>query len=107
MSFDIVRGDLGPSLAITLTVSGAAQDVSTADSVELHWVKPDGTVMLDDLTEVDATEGQFEMVWEAGDTDQIGAHLGQVIVTSGSVVETYPSDGSMIIWFVNPQVGDC
>ncbi len=106
MSYNIVKGDLGIPLPLTITSSGTAVDTTTADSVQLHWRQPDGTVNVDDLTAISAVAGQYKMDWEDGDTDQIGPHVGQIVVTTGAVIETYPSDGSNIIWFVNPSVAD-
>lgn len=106
MSYQIVRGDLGPNMPITLTANGAPVDVSTATTVELHWLKPDGTAMVDTLLPIDASLGKFEMVWSAGDTDVAGYCFGLVVVTTAAIPETYPSDGSRIIWFVNRQITD-
>lgn len=106
MSYEIVRGDLGPDMPIAITENGVAVNCSGASSVELHWVKPDGTEVTDTLTAVDATAGSYKMVWASGDTDQTGACLGQVVVTTAGIPKTYPSDGTLMIWWVNPQVGD-
>lgn len=107
MSFDIVKGDLGPFMPVTITVDGVAIDTSTADTVELKWAKPDGTLVTSTLTPVNPAVGAYNMVWDSGNTDQIGPHLGQVVVTEAGVPKTYPSDGSYVIWFVNPTVADC
>lgn len=101
MSFDIVRGDTSPAMDIDLSV-----DTSGADSVVLRWAKPDGTVYTSNLTEVDASLGQYQMEWTEEDTDQIGPHIGEVVVTTGGAVETFPPDGGKLYWWVNPQVGD-
>ena len=106
MSYEIVRGDLGPPMPIAVTENGSALDCSTADSVELHWVQPDGTEHTDTLTPVSAVGGTFVMDWVSGDTDQVGPHQGQVVVTIDGVAQTYPADGTNLIWWVNPQVGD-
>ena len=106
MSYEIVRDDISPVMQLTVLSGGTAVDCSTADSVELRWIKPDGTVTVDDLTPVAAALGQFTMDWAAGDTDQIGPHFGHILVTISGVQETYPGDGSTIIWWVNPQIGD-
>lgn len=101
MSFDIVRGDTWPPMDIDI-----ATDVSTADSVQLRWRKPDGTEYLTSLTAVDLEDGTFMMEWTSDDTDQIGPHHGEVIVITDGAVQTFPPDGSKIIWWVNPQAGD-
>lgn len=106
MSFDLVRGDTSPPMPITISISGVGVDVSAADSVQLRWAKPDGTTYLSNLTPIDPTEGEYQMDWTTDDTDQIGPHHGEIVVTTGGLVETYPSDGTKIIWWVNAQVGD-
>lgn len=106
MSYEIVRGDLGPPMPITLSVNGTAIDASGASTVQLHWLKPDGSTYLSTLTPVNAAQGQYQMNWSAGDTDVAGPYQGQVIVTTSGVPETFPSDGTKIIWWVTPQVGD-
>ena len=107
MSYSCIRGDLSQPMAMTITRDGAAVDLTLADTVQLHWIDPDDTVSLVELTVVDAPTGEVQRIWEAGDTDVVGTHFGQVVVTTGGVVETFPNDGSFIIWDVYPQVGDC
>lgn len=104
MSYSIVRGDLTP-MPVNITVDDAAVDVSGANTVQLRWQKPDGTITMKTLTEVDALTGSFIMNWTAGDTDDIGVHQGQVVVTTGALIETFPSEG-VLYWWVNPQLGD-
>lgn len=104
MSYEIVTGDLGPSMPITVLCNDEPVDTSAADTVELHWVMPDDTLRTSTLTEVNAEVGQYVMDWESGDTDQIGVYFGHVVVTTDDIPQTYPSDGSRLIWFVNPPV---
>lgn len=101
MSFDIVRGDTWPPMDISI-----ATDVSSADSVEFRWRKPDGTEYLSNLTIVDLEDGTFMMEWSSGDTDQIGPHHAEIVVTTSGAIQTFPADGSKIIWWVNPQIAD-
>lgn len=101
MAFDIVKGDTSPAMDIDLSA-----DTSTADSVQLRWVKPDGTEYLTNLTVVNATLGTYKMQWAVEDTDQIGPHFADVVVTTGSAIETFPADGSKIIWWVNGTAFD-
>lgn len=101
MSFDIVRGNTQPPMDVD--ISG---DATGADSVQLRWAKPDGTTYLSTLTAVTPAEGLYKMEWGPDDTDQIGPHIGEVVVTVGGEETTYPADGSKIIWWVNPSVAD-
>jgi hypothetical protein len=105
MSFEIVAGDLEPDMQLNITVNSVAKDISAAVSYQLRWRKPDGTVELVALDAVDLTTGRVKRVWEAGDTDQVGIHRGQVVVTwTGTEPQTFPSDGSFYYWFINPQL---
>ncbi len=107
MSYSCIRGDITQPMPLTLEVDGAATVIAPTSTVELRWTKPDGTTTVVALATVDLSAGEVQRVWVAGDTDDIGAHLGQIIVTSiGGDVETFPNDGSPIIWWVYPQVGD-
>ncbi len=101
MSFDIGVGDLTP-LPITIQTNGEIVVVDIAADVQLRWQKPDGSVEMVTLTNVNRALGQFRRDFVAGDTDQVGTHYAHVIVTEGGIPKTYPSDGSRIIWFVNP-----
>lgn len=107
MSFDLVRGDLNPSMPLDIVVAGTAWDLSGADTVEMHWTDPNGVEYTRALTVVNALLGQFQLDWIAGDTDVVGPYQGQVVATTSGAPKTFPSDGSKVIWFVNPQVGDC
>ncbi len=106
MSYEISRGDTIPAMAVTVQTNGVAVDVSDADTVEMHWVMPDGTARVSTLTAVSAIDGQFAMEWEPEDTDQAGIYFGHVVVTTDDDQETFPSDGSRMIWFVNPSIAD-
>jgi hypothetical protein len=105
MSFEIVEGDLEPDMELSVTVNGEVKDLSAAVSYALLWRDPDGTVGTLALEEVDLELGTLRHVWEAGDTDVVGAHRGQVVVTwAEGETQTFPSDGTHYIWFVNPRL---
>lgn len=100
MSFEIIEGDLEPDMFLTATVNDEPEDIS-GSTVQLHWKKPDATIVDVDLTAVDLTLGQVKRVWEEGDTDMVGWHRGRIVVTRpGGEVQTFPSDGSWFIWAV-------
>lgn len=109
MSYDIVRGDLEPPFDIAITNNGSAKNLTEVGlTFAMRWQKPDGTVSVVNLGAFNLALGQLRRNWVAGDTDQAGVHFGQVLITdSGGNVETFPSDGSSLIWWVNPQLGDC
>ncbi len=101
MSFEIVHGDTGPAMNIDLSA-----DTTDADSVQLRWMKPDGSVYMTSLTAVNTAEGLYKMEWGPDDTDTLGVHLGEVVVTTGGTIETYPADGVKLVWFVTPNIND-
>ena len=105
MSFAIIQNDLSPNLGVIVDISGLVEPLSIATSIQLHWVKPDGTASLVTLTAVNLATGSLKYVWQAGDTAQYGVHQGRVIVvTSTGKPQTFPSDGSWICWYVAPYV---
>lgn len=107
MSFDLVRGDLLPIMPVAVTYGGVAVDLSTASSVEMHWVDPDGIAHTRALTPVSAALGTFTLNWIAGDTTIVGVYRGQVVAVVSGSQRSFPEDGSTYVWWVNPQVGDC
>ena len=107
MSFDLVRGDLLPVMPVAVTSGGVAVNLSTASSVEMHWVDPAGTEFTRALTPVSAAAGTFTLDWIAGDNATEGVYQGQVVAVIGGSPRTFPSDGSTYVWWVNGQVGDC
>ena len=106
MAYSLVQGDLGEPLVVDLAVTAAISALATAQSVQLRWAKPDGTVSTVAMAVVDAVAGTVQRVWVAGDTDQAGLHKGQVLVTdvSGNPI-TDPNDGTYLYWWIYPKLG--
>lgn len=106
--YSVVQGDTHADTAmpITLTDNGTAATIAVSDTVELVWTKPDGTTSTVSLTDVDRDAAEFKRVWVAGDTDQVGLHTAQVLVTdSGGKERTFPNDGTFILWNVYRRLG--
>src|ERR1051326_1398882 len=102
MSYNIVAGDLYEPLEIDGADASGAVNLTDATSVQMRWKKPDGTTSLVDLVIIDAPTGRVKKVWSAGDTDQVGVHRAQVVVTWPTAEpQTFPEDGSAIIFWVN------
>lgn len=109
MSFSLVEGDLEPDMLLTV-VTATDYDLADAIDVQLRWKTPDGEIVMVDLVEVSTNmdTGVYKYVWQAGGTDQVGAHSGQIVITwdvgvAPEVVEeneTCPNDGSWAIWYV-------
>lgn len=105
MSYTIIEGDLEPDMGLTVYIDDAPAVLTGALVVELRWQKPDGTVSIVSLTTVNLAVGQVKRVWQAGDTDQVGYHKGQIRVTrSNGEYQTFPSDGSSYMWLVSPKL---
>lgn len=109
MSFSLVKGDLDPDMEIDVTAYNPSTGTYTAAvltgaiAIDMRWKKPDKTVSTVPLTAIDLTTGRVKRIWVAGDTDQVGTHYAQVVVTAPSgEIRTYPNDGSRIIWNVYP-----
>ena len=102
MRFSIVAGDLKEDLNFTCEVNGAAVDLTTADTIEMLWRRPDGTEVTLELEEVDLDLGQVKYDFVAGDTDIVGIHRARVVVTwPSSQPQTFPSDGTWFLWSVH------
>jgi hypothetical protein len=102
--YEVVKDDLKPDMELTITVNDISQDISDAESVQLHWIKPDGSNLYSDLEVVDES-GVVRRVWQDGDTDTVGFHKGRVVITwSSGETQTFPNDGSWFLWRVNAQL---
>jgi NADPH-dependent ferric siderophore reductase len=98
---ELIEGDLEPDMDLAVTVNGIAQDITSATTITLHWLKPNGTVADVTLTAVDLTTGQVKRIWAAGDTSVVGYHRGRVVITwSTGEKQTFPNDGSWHLWVV-------
>lgn len=106
MAFHLKQGDRRPYLALQLTdADGAAVSLVDATGVVLRWTEPDGTAREEDLTVTNAGEGRVQYAWQAGDTDDIGRYLADVVVTwPGDEQQTFPPQGTFS-WFVHPTTG--
>lgn len=101
MSYSLVVGDLEPDMFVTAARSGTPEDLRDAVTVELDWLRPDGTRSTVALEAVDAEQGQYKRVWEAGDTDIPGVHRGRLVATwPDEEPQTYPNDGTWMLWYV-------
>ena len=105
MAFHLIEGDLEPDLSIAIVVNDAAEDLTDATDFEMLWKQPDGSVSTVPLTAPDPLNGLLLRTWDAGDTDQVGDHYAQIVITRGNgETQTFPSDGSYVIWTVHPRL---
>lgn len=106
MSYTLTAGDLLPDMKLNVSSGGAPADLTGAISIDLRWVKPDGTVSTVSLVAIDLATGQLKRVWVSGDTDIAGPHRGRVVVAfPGPRTETYPNDGDHFLWHVYAPLG--
>jgi len=105
MGYSCIQGDLLDDMEIDITTVGAPKDLTSALAINLNWLRPDGTSALVPLIAIDLVGGRMKRVWSAGDTAIVGAHRGQVVITwPSSKPQTFPIDGSFIIWWVYAKV---
>lgn len=104
--FSLIKGDLEPDMVLTAKLNDVAQDLTTATTINMKWIKPDGTESTVALTAVTLASGIVKRVWVAGDTDMVGYHRGRIVVTwPGAENGTFPNDGSWFIWAVYKATG--
>lgn len=103
--FDLISGDLLPSMSVQLGNAASIAALATAQSVAMLWLRPDGTVVSVPMVVVDPVNGIVQRVWSPGDSVQTGEHRFQVVVTaSNSETATDPVDGSLYKWWVYPRI---
>ncbi len=98
-----VQGDLEPDLVLTLVAPGAQAALATNTSLNLDWLRPDGTRVSVPLVLVSTTLFTVKRVWVAGDTTVVGLHRGRVVVTAANgelVSDPASSDGVHHLWWV-------
>lgn len=98
--YSLIQGDLEPDMEIDV-----ATDLTGALSVNMRWLRPDGTHSVVGLTVIDLPTGRLKRIWVAGDSDVVGSHRGQVVVTYAGGTSSYPTDGSPVVWNVYPKIG--
>ncbi len=104
MSWECVQGDTLEAMPLQITRNGAAFPLEEGDVVVLRYENPAGAVFQKTLTIVDAPTGQLEAVWVDGDTDVVGAYLGQIKVTRLGDDVRFPDDGSKVVWWVHTAI---
>lgn len=93
----MAKGDTFPAIAATLTQNGDAVDLTSA-TVQFKMRKNGKVVVLEDATVVNASTGEVEYEWAAGDSDTVGIHEAFWIVTySDNTVQTFPGKGFNLI----------
>lgn len=103
VSLEIVEGELEDPLLIALVnAAGAAADVSDAISqITMHWRKPDGTLVIVNLSSADLSQGLVYYTWAAGDTDIVGIHRAQVVVPRTGGEQIFPMDDRHYRWVIH------
>lgn len=78
---EIHAGDIGTRFEITVLENGVAMDLSTANSVEFSFRKPDQTIVTRTASFVtNGVDGKVKYTTQEGDLDQKGAWRMQIHV---------------------------
>jgi hypothetical protein len=97
-TFTIKKGDTLPILAVVLKDgAGVAVDVSSASSKKFRMARVDAPhaykTNRDCAFTTDGTDGAVQIALTSADTDTPGLYQGEFVITIGSDVQTFPSDG--------------
>ena len=95
--FPIKRGDLLPTLVVTLLDGTTPVDLTAATSARFLMrslktgLKVDGTVTVLDQT---TSTGKVEYEWADGDTDTVGVYQAEIeVLWPGNKPQTFPANG--------------
>jgi BppU N-terminal domain len=100
--FQIKRGDLLPTLVITLLdANGATVDLTSASGAKLaiRIIGSTTPLVYADMV-IDnqiASKGQVHYDWQEGDTDTPGEYQAEVVVNWGGKEQTFPTVGFITI----------
>jgi len=90
------------TLSLSATLGGAAVGIADVGT-GVHTIVDTASTQRADLS-----AGLVKRVWVATDTDLVGTHYGQLVVTKANGEDqTFPADGSHYLWFVYEQLGAC
>jgi hypothetical protein len=97
MKLTLKQGDTRHAIrAVLKTVNGVAIDLTGA-TVRFKMAERTGVVLVDRET-VTGANGTVEFVFNAGETDTIGKHYAEFLVTyADGRVETFPNKGKIEI----------
>ena len=95
MSCDVVRvGDIGTVFQVTLKDCGTVVNISGASTLEMIFVKPDGTKLTKTASLVtDGTDGKLKYTTISGDIDTAGVWVRQchVVIAAGEFYSSIDS----------------
>lgn len=101
------QGDQAPPLPVTATNPDGSTFTGFVggSNFQLKWWPPDGSgPLLVPLQTVNLSLGQLQKALVVGDTSIPGLHKGRVqFLTAANQQETWPSDGTYWLWYVNPS----
>jgi len=103
-SFTIKQNDRLPELVATLLAAGEPVNLTGAEGVEFHMTPVGGGAPKVDAAGVivNAVTGIVKYAWAVGDTDTVGAFLGEFeVMWSGARPETFPNDSNIDILVVD------
>lgn len=99
----LILGDESDPLELTAYGrDGAVADLTGYSTIDLHWVKPNGSESWVSVTVVSQVLGRVKYEWEPGDVAPVGYHKGRIVVDRNTPTQKhYPDDGSWFWWLVS------
>lgn len=106
MAYYIKQGDREPDLTLQLLDTARNPvDLTNATSALLRWVDPDGVTHEEAAAFGARLLGKVIYAWQTGDTNIIGEHNAEVVITwSNGDPQTFPSNG-FFVWEVTETLG--
>ncbi|MDT3494890.1 phage baseplate upper protein [Bacillus toyonensis] len=88
--YHFYQGDVnGVKFLLNITHEGAEKDLSTATKVQIAFLKPDGTRVFQDCSNVNQTKGKYYVVLNTQSITAVGNVVAQIRITfPDSVIET-------------------
>lgn len=88
--YHFYQGDInGVKFLLNITHEGAEKDLSTATKVQIAFLKPDGTRVFQDCSNVNQTKGKYYVVLNTQSITAVGNVVAQIRITfPDSVIET-------------------
>ena len=91
-------GDTAPDFTATLSSAGAPANLTGATPIEVHFVKPSGTVLVRVPSIVAPLAGTIAYTWVTGDLSEAGAWQWKVKVTfAGGRIQTFPGASNFLV----------
>jgi hypothetical protein len=102
-TFQIVKGDLKPVLNVILQYEDGSAVNLTGANVNFQMSQNGVQLLNKPCTIINATSGQVQYQWQAGDTNYLGLCPAQFLVTfSDGTTQSFPTSQDFIVEFMAP-----